>query len=150
MSAAFRRNTGEKSSNICAALNPPVLVSMAELKRTKPVTGRAAVMVCMTMNTKPASGPPDTAPRQGSLRERRPNAATARLPGGGLSERDSPSPGFFTHFVPISEAVARVLGRVMRRQRERLDEATIVARHPVTDPEDDAVARAFAEPEIGG
>ena len=59
---------------------------------------------------------------------------------------DSPPPGFFTHFVPISEAVARVVGRV-RRQRERLeDEAAIVARHPVTDPEDDAVARAFAEP----
>ena len=64
---------------------------------------------------------------------------------------DPPSPGFFTDFVPISEAVARVVGRV-RRQRERLDEdeAAIVARHPVTDPEDDAVARAFAEPEIGG
>ena len=52
-------------------------------------------------------------------------------------------------FIPISEAVARVVGRV-RRQREREDEAAIVARHPVTDPEDDAVARAFAEPEIGG
>ena len=35
-------------------------------------------------------------------------------------------------FIPISEAVA------------------IVARHRVTDPEDDAVARAFTEPEIGG
>ena len=34
-------------------------------------------------------------------------------------------------FIPISEAVA------------------IVARHRVTDPEDDAVARAFTEPEIG-
>ena len=106
---------------------------------------------------KPASGPPDTAPILPSL-------PAARLPGGGPMHSDSPSPGFFTHFVPISEAVARVVGRV-RRQRERLeDEATIVARQPrvlgttvcsaalrpVTDPEDDAVARAFAEPEIGG
>ena len=93
---------------------------------------------------KPASGPPDTAPNL-------PKCA-ARLPGGGPMHSDSPPPGFFTHFVPISEAVARVVGRVMRRQRERLDEdeAAIVARHPVADPEDDAVARAFAEPEIGG
>ena len=54
-------------------------------------------------------------------------------------------------FIPIGELVARVVGRVMRRQRERLeDEAAIVARHPVTDPEDEHAARAFAEPEIGG
>ena len=91
---------------------------------------------------KPASGPPDTAPILPTV--------TAHSPGGGPMHSDSPSPGFFSDFIPISEAVARVVGRV-RRQRERLqDEAAIVARHPVTDPEDDAVARAFAEPEIGG
>ena len=69
------------------------------------------------------------------------------LPGGGLSERDSPSPGFFSDFIPIHEAVARVVGRVMRRQRERReDEAAIVARHPVTDPEDEHAAERFREP----
>jgi hypothetical protein len=53
-------------------------------------------------------------------------------------------------FIPIGEAVARVVGRVMRRQREMADEAALVALHPVADPEDeDADARAFAEPEIG-
>jgi hypothetical protein len=52
-------------------------------------------------------------------------------------------------FVPISEAMARVVGRVMRRQREMADEAALVARHPVADPEDERAERAFAEPEIG-
>ena len=50
-------------------------------------------------------------------------------------------------FVPISEVVARVVGRV-RRQREReFNDAELVARFPVSDPEDEAVAREFAEPE---
>ena len=62
---------------------------------------------------KPASGPPDTAPPL--------QTATARLPGGGPMHSDSPPPGLFTHFVPISEVVARVVGRVMRRQRERAE-----------------------------
>ena len=55
-------------------------------------------------------------------------------------------------FIPIGELVARVVGRVMRRQRERaeMEDAEIVARHPVTDPEDERIERAFAEPEIGG
>lgn len=52
-------------------------------------------------------------------------------------------------FIPIGEAVARVVGRVMRRQRELADEAALVALHPVADPEDEELARAFAEPEIG-
>ena len=73
----------------------------------------------MPPNPEPASGPPDTAPSLPTV--------TAHSPGGGPMHSDSPPPGFFTHFVPISEAVARVVGRV-RRQRER----------------------AFAEPEIGG
>jgi hypothetical protein len=51
--------------------------------------------------------------------------------------------------IPISEIMARVVGRVMRRQREMADEAALVARHPVADPEDERVERAFAEPEIG-
>ena len=42
-------------------------------------------------------------------------------------------------FIPISEAVARVVGRVMRRQREMADEAAL----------DERVERAFADPEIG-
>ena len=45
--------------------------------------------------------------------------------------------------------MARVVGRVMRRQREMADEAALVALHPVADPEDERVERAFAEPEIG-
>ena len=50
-------------------------------------------------------------------------------------------------FIPISEAVARVVGRV-RRQREReFNDVELVARFPVSDPEDEAVAREFAEPE---
>jgi hypothetical protein len=52
-------------------------------------------------------------------------------------------------FIPISEAMARVVGRVMRRQRELADEAALVARHPVADPEDETFERAFAEREIG-
>jgi hypothetical protein len=46
-------------------------------------------------------------------------------------------------FIPIGEAVARVVGRVMRRQREREDEAALVARHPVADPEDEVRRGAF-------
>jgi hypothetical protein len=52
-------------------------------------------------------------------------------------------------FIPISEIMARVVGRVMRRQREMADEAALVALHPVADPEDADAERAFAEPEIG-
>ena len=88
---------------------------------------------------KPASGPPDTAPYLPK--------PMAHSPGGGPMHSDSPSPGLFSHFVPISEAVARVVGRV-RRQREReFNDAELVARFPVSDPEDEAVAREFAEPE---
>ena len=95
----------------------------------------------MPPNPEPASDSRPAPPLQ---------TATAHSPGGD-PHASATSPGFFSDFIPISEAVARVVGRV-RRQRERLDEdeAAIVARHPVTDPEDDAVARAFAEPEIGG
>jgi hypothetical protein len=49
-------------------------------------------------------------------------------------------------FIPIGEIVARVVGRVMRRQRELADEAALVARHPVADPEDELVAERFREP----
>jgi hypothetical protein len=49
-------------------------------------------------------------------------------------------------FIPISEIMARVVGRVMRRQRELADEAALVARHPVVDPEDEYVAERFREP----
>jgi hypothetical protein len=54
-------------------------------------------------------------------------------------------------FIPISEAVARVVGRVMRRQRERqeFNDADLAAKFPVADPEDAEMAREFAEPEIG-
>jgi hypothetical protein len=51
--------------------------------------------------------------------------------------------------IPISEIMARVVERVMRKQREMADEPALVALHPVADPEDEELARAFAEPEIG-
>ena len=72
----------------------------------------------MPPNHKPASGPPDTAPCLPK--------PMAHSPGGD-PHASATSPGFFSDFIPISEVVARVVGRV-RRQRER----------------------AFAEPEIGG
>ena len=49
---------------------------------------------------------------------------------------------------PIRDLVNRILARVLdaRRRGEEEDEAEIVARHPVTDPEDEHAAERFREP----
>ena len=110
----FLRASGmsAKAFGDSAAGDPAPGLRDAEGSRTAPRHARPHPRVHQRRDgiMKPASGPPDTAPCL-------PNAATARLPGGGLSMRDSPSPGFFSDFVPIHEAVARVVGRVMRRER---------------------------------
>jgi len=48
---------------------------------------------------------------------------------------------------PIGEIVSRLLDRALKRRREE-DDRELVARYPVIDPEDAAMERAFAEPEI--
>ena len=58
--------------------------------------------------------------------------------------------GVFLDFVTISEAVARATGDACDGNGAAEDEAAIVARHPVTDTGRRTLARAFAEPEIGG
>jgi hypothetical protein len=48
---------------------------------------------------------------------------------------------------PIRDLVAAILARVLdARRREDEDEAELVARHPVADPEDEAFAERFREP----
>lgn len=49
---------------------------------------------------------------------------------------------------PIRDVVNRIVARVLdaRRRGEEFDEAELVARHPVMDPEDEAFAERFREP----